>query len=305
MDPLLPDQKIPEEPKPATPETKPLFAKNIEPLRTYQSDMAEALREQQGSVIKIAIAEQKKKEDTAKLISPVAKKNIAFLVGSIACLVIAGGIFGYLYFFHDSDPIVVEKKPTIETLIFADAHQSVDTGSLLTKKQLVDAIREKLILPQDAGKITAILLTAPTYPGARMLTTEEFLKKLESDADPTLIRSFDEEYMFGTHMEIVNVPFLIFKTNSYDTAFSGMLTWERKLFDNMYELFGLSIEGDNAALFQKKFEDIIVENRDGRVLRDGAGNIVMVYVFLDTETILVTTSIDTIKEILVRLQTPL
>lgn len=296
MDPLEVPKKNPTE-KP--PEEK-YFSEELKTLRTYQGDMADALREQQGSVIKIAMAEQKKKDEEQVILSPTSRKNIGFIFLSVIALLLGASIFVYLHFFKKEEVIIVDRAPTISSLVFAEHTEAIPTEDLLTRKQFGEKIANHVSATVREPGLTNLVLTVPTDTGTRLLTTEEILTKLESSAPTAFIRSLASEFMLGIHTSSTNAhPFLIFTGDSYEAALAGMLAWETMLFDATYSLFAVPIEGTE--LFEKDFQDIIIDNRDGRVLRKVTGEPVLMYVFLNTETIIITDNIATVREIIDRL----
>jgi tRNA(His) 5'-end guanylyltransferase len=44
-----------------------------------------------------------------------------------------------------------------------------------------------------------------------------------------------------------------------------------------------------------EFVDSVISNRDVRILKDGAGNIILIYVFTDNNTLVITSSETTMK----------
>ncbi len=278
------------------------FSSNLKTLRTYAGDMATALNEQQGSVIKIAMAEHSKKEREIDRISPASKKNLTLLIVSFVAVVLAVGAIFYVTKIKKDTVVAVDKKPTINSLVLSETSESIATEDILTGKELSDTIAVLVARERPVG-VSNIILTTPTETGSRLLMVEEFLNKLETDRGGALTRSLLPEYMIGIHtIDTAHNPFIFLKTTSYEIALAGMLDWENKLFDNFYGIFGVAPTSDNKYLFEKKFEDIIVENRDGRILRDSTGAPVLIYIFLSTDTMLLTNSYDTIKEVISRLE---
>ena len=72
-------------------------------LRTIATDMARAVREQELSVIKIALAEQKKREAIEEYNAPTSKKNLSYIFGSLIFIALAGGVIWYFYLKPSSD----------------------------------------------------------------------------------------------------------------------------------------------------------------------------------------------------------
>ncbi len=92
-------------------------------------------------------------------------------------------------------------------------------------------------------------------------------------------------------------PFILLRTSQFDAAFAGMLGWEQFMSADLTPLFGEVVvstldpqartAGSERASF---FTDGIIANRSGRILYDELGLERIVYVFVDQETILITTT---------------
>ena len=83
-----------------------------------------------------------------------------------------------------------------------------------------------------------------------------------------------------------------------------MLQWETNLWQDFKELF--SLKSDNSTpdasfgIEIKKFQDGTFNNKDCRLIKDVSGNIIFLYSIIDENTIVITTSTDTLKEIINR-----
>lgn len=298
MEPNKPEEnKAPETPpvQPAPPAINP----SIKTLRTYAGDMAEAVREQQGSVIKVAIAEEKKRQQEHEALSPTSKVNLILLVSGIGFVLVAALVVWYLETHRHLGPTVEPTTTNETTVLPAD---QLKTLSATTKEELYRIF-------QDAGKTEApegaITLFTVTNPASNTtLSGQDILNFLEAGVSASFTRSITgpASIGFATHAK-TNVPFLLLKINSYDSALIGMLGWERKLLDDLYQLFGISITTDRNYLFESKFQDTIIQNRDARILKDKEGKTVLVYIYLNTSSILLTTDETIIPDILARLNT--
>ena len=80
-----------------------------------------------------------------------------------------------------------------------------------------------------------------------------------------------------------------------------MLKWEERMAREILPLSGTSVEG---ALADKKFQDIVVKNRDLRALLNEQGDIVLLYTFYDRETLIITRTTSTLDEVITRLTRP-
>ncbi len=79
-----------------------------------------------------------------------------------------------------------------------------------------------------------------------------------------------------------------------------MLEWEKSMARDLFPLFGEA----NTEFYEKKFEDLTIKNKDMRVILDKNREILLLYSFLGRNTIIITTSKDTLDEIINRIQRP-
>jgi hypothetical protein len=73
------------------------------------------------------------------------------------------------------------------------------------------------------------------------------------------------------------------------------------MLSDLHGFFGINISSDTNYLFTKDFEDGIVENKNARILYDKDGNMVMMYIFADESSVVITDSTQTASEIMLRL----
>ena len=95
--------------------------------------------------------------------------------------------------------------------------------------------------------------------------------------------------------------FILLKVNSFSEIFPVMHAWEGKMLYDLHGFFGVDITPETNNLFTKNFEDGIVENKNTRALYDDMGNTVLMYVFLDDTSVIITDSVNATKEVLLRL----
>ena len=84
-------------------------------------------------------------------------------------------------------------------------------------------------------------------------------------------------------------------------VFPAMKDWEAKIFYDLHGFFGININADTNYLLQKDFEDGIVQNKNARILHDTNGRIVLMYVYLEDGSLLVTNSETAVGEVITRL----
>jgi hypothetical protein len=95
--------------------------------------------------------------------------------------------------------------------------------------------------------------------------------------------------------------FILLQVRSMSDVFSVMKDWENKMFFDLHGFFGVQINADTNYLLQKDFEDGIIQNKNARILRDNNGNIVLMYIYTDNTSVLITTTENTVREVIGRL----
>lgn len=301
-------------------------------LRTYESDIADAIRNEESSIIKIAVAE-KKREQTMEPLKPEPSKVNFLMLGLSILLVLAGlatlGTFVY---------VMIKQAGTrpVETATETKVAATETSREISVKPadNIIDALKnaQASLTPEDGPLASLVFLQSTTTVGAKgtPMSAETFMGRLSSGAPSWLVRSFEQNFIVGFYLRgSENQPFIILKTSSYENAFSGMLTWENTIAGDLKRILPQYTETTvirpAVATTTKKtgtttpaaatttivasipyadhFEDIVVRNKNVRALKDMSGNIILMYSFPDKETLIITSSDAAIKEIFSRLTT--
>jgi hypothetical protein len=282
--------------------------KDIKVLRTYTSDMAEAIRTNEMSVIKIALAEKEKREqeDLYKKAEGSNASKIFLIIGGI--IFIVGAIFGSSY-------LIQKKKekdtplPTIsniETFISYDSKSLIDTTTVTNKDDLINLVKKEIKI--NDGLIKAIFFIKKTEMSSTLITTNDFLSLIETTAPNTLIRSLSDTYLFGKYSNENAVKendksaiFLVLGTKDYNLAYASMLEWEKTMLKDLYVLFDIDVSKSSNQIFEKQWKDIIINNKDARVLYGDNGEGILYYVFVNKNNFVITNNIEGLKEVITRL----
>ncbi|MFH1454816.1 MAG: hypothetical protein ABIF22_00615 [bacterium] len=295
------DIPTPEEPKK---QNRPI-------IRTYKSDVEKTIQTSHISSINIAMAESRKMMEQAKRTEAEAKntginKNILI----ISLVLIFGGVLTFLIpqvliQLQSGQKTVPAEIVSSKPIMMADLEEKmnikdINLGRLSTTlKERVEQSSTKL------GQIKKIYLTEGEGVGEKLITSSKFLELAKINVPSEIQRTLKSPYIFGLHNYNGNQRFLILKVGSFDTTFSGMLYWETTLWQNFKELFGLQTENSTSsnlfAIEIKKFQDATFNNKDCRVVKNVSGNIIFLYSIIDENTIVITTSTDTLKEIIKRI----
>ncbi len=95
--------------------------------------------------------------------------------------------------------------------------------------------------------------------------------------------------------------FILIKVRSITDVFNSLRSWEPNMLTDLHGFLGLNISSASNYLFTKNFTDGIIDNKNARILYDQNGNIVLMYVFADDNSVVITDSQNAAKEIILRL----
>jgi len=280
-------------------------------IRTYKSDAEEIIKSDHISSINMAVAENKRMIERLKQNGEEIKKtntNKIIIIASTILIAIGFLVFGISFLLNKKTdtktPIVIE----IPKIITVDTEEKIDIDSIdlnrikITIKERINQSATKL------GQIKQFTLFENDGISDNIITSESFIKLLKLNIPNKLLRIARPEYLLGMHNFDGNQKFLILKTNSYDITFAEMLSWENYLWQDFKEVFELSTretslnEGvQSVGIEVKQFQDMIFSNKDCRVVKDTSGKIVFLYSIINPETVVITTSTNTLKEIINRI----
>ena len=275
---------------------------NLKTIRTYMTDMADTVRANEISVIKVALAEQNKheREDLNRKIEGTPVKKIFWLIGGV--IIIAGAIYG-IYFLNQQKKKIDTPAPMIkETSIIS---YDITTPVLITGSKIltdeINIVKKEIVANNKTGSINFISLFTETNGVKEPILVKNLFTYLGFTAPSSLVRSLSDSYMIGTYNNGSPKLFIIFQTQNYENTYAGMLDWEKTLASDMFNLFDLNTNENKLKLNEMKWKDIIINNKDARVLNNENDVPILYYLFADKNNLVIADSVDTLKEIISRL----
>ena len=213
------------------------------PVRTYQEDIADAIKNDNVSMIKIALAE-KKRQDGGKsfnsIIEPEVRNSSTYIIAGIAFVVVIliGLAFGYIYI--QSQNTIRQATDTaqmqVPQIIYTEMSSNIDTDGI-DSNAIFKAINQEKMGLMDTGTMKALYLTTGQGTSTQALSTEQFFQILGTRAPNSVIRSLDPNFLLGVYAYTPREMFAIFKVKSYDAAFAGMLDWEPNIETDVGNIF--------------------------------------------------------------------
>ena len=275
----------------------------IQTLRTYNGDVADAVKEDNLTVTKMAVATQKRQEAREKGAEINKKPEVSkiYIFGAIVTMILfVGGVGAVAFTFFKKENVqttaIQKKEPSV---LASEQQVSFD----ITKAQKMDVLsrmaEELSNIPKDQNVREIIPTIKLTEGSSQKATIEQFLGTINTHIPDKLLRSLYPNYFLGINFAGTGEPFMVFFTSSYDIAYPSLLEWEGFLKDDLAAYFYPSATSTSDYIFK----DVIIYNHDTRALQGKNGDIAFFYTIIDSKTIIFARTSSTLKEILERIRT--
>jgi hypothetical protein len=276
---------------------EPKEEKPLKQIRTFQGDIAEALKHESQSVVSIVEREHAKREeagkDSAYTDNPSPDhshlwRTALLILGTVILLGIGGYGGWYAYTEYQTKTALPTVYVPANQLLTPTTSFDLNVTSL-DRAGLLSAILTSAEKNLASGGIEAVEVREGDGQSATLTTTEHFfVRYLETQAPASLIRAFDPLFYLGflgpNSGESTNHPFILVKLDSFENAFPGMLLWESTMGKDLLPLISPTADPSNP----NKFQDITIQNKDARILKDSSGSTVLLYSFYDNNFLIIT-----------------
>lgn len=285
-------------------------------LRTMKTDMAEAIKNQNETLVSIKISEEKKRSaslaqaretsstDTVTL--PSAPRPIGRIIVILVILIIVSiAVLAYVFVLPKLGGIKLPKftipsysvtpsqpnkqtnqqavKPLFPSLIPSQNEHRINITKV-TPDEVSNEISAEINQGSASGAIKNIYLEEATGATSAEISANRFLTFTGNTIPETLSRSLEKKFMVGLFGETSGkaTPFIILEVSDHNTALAGTLEWEQNLPSFFKTVFGTKISGSTKV----KFLDIIISGKDSRALDSPFINTI-IYAFADKNTIVI------------------
>ena len=294
----------------------------LKALRTYKGDLEQVVGTDEGSLVGIASAESIKRysgqqvaptviENRANSNSEAIKKIGIVILSTILVVLGVGSAF---YFYGKSNSVIVNPTQNVSSFIFVDENYGFDITDLSRRQILNELTAINNSTNISLGRIRNVFITESFIDEQgleqrALVNASDFLKAIDAQVPASFLRSLGRDFMVGIHVFNGNQPFIILSTGFYENAFVGMLEWERDLKEDFTPFLGeekaktVDTTQTNTTVYKTTtptFSDAVLKNKDVRVLKDDDGKIILLYSFVDQNTIVITTNESTFSEVLSR-----
>jgi hypothetical protein len=279
-----------------------------ENLHTYTSDFADRIDQKSASTFSVLAAQGDTAARPATPLPALKKRSSLLPITAGIILILIGGTAAFGAYEFIARPSGAQPASSVPSLIVPDETTEVlGEGSALMQSIANIAAQPSV----DGTVIVTYVTSASTTPLGLARIPQPggtLIGKLGMNAPDILLRNIDESSTVGvvdggseTH------PFFIFKVTSYERTFAGMLAWEQtigtdlSLFYPAYADTAPTLTGATSTSVLKTkaaappipatpphFVDAIVANHDVRILKDTSGRSILLYGYVDKQTLVIT-----------------
>ncbi len=220
-----------------------------------------------------------KKSDTNSIVKWILLALIA-LVGVVLAVIAS------MYFNGETDTTQPEtsvtQTPLIPSFFAVDTQIAVPLES--DGRTFLTTLRDTITTAPKG--VVQFYPTLPSDTTTRPASSAEILSFLQVGLNEKAQRTIEDTMMLGSITTTKNEPYLIIQSYNFDVLFSGMLTWEKNMYADFAPVFGSSYTEVGT------FSDMIVKNKSVRVLSDRSNKPVLLYSFIDQNTVVITESVE-------------
>lgn len=293
---------------------KPRGAKPSSLLHTYKGDVQNLVKKRKLSLMRMAASEADKSGHSAystngqKSVGTQSNKLLVTVLSLVLLGVVALGATYYMSILRNQAAQPIQPQHT--SMIFTEKMEVVDATDNTSRalkqelaKMLVNGYYSfgsvvELLITKQVNNVEARSIETVVLPGA------DILKIFDISLDDRFLDLLVGQSILGIHASKENIPFLVVQTNLYDHVFEKMLKWESDIEQDLAPLFSPNGVYAEPVMFSgdASFKDTVMNNLDVRVLRDADNKTRLMYSFVDKNTLLITTDVNTLIEISERLR---
>lgn len=264
-------------------------------IQTYAEDMAFVIENDKEGLVRKIIHGEEQRENEKKNLSPNSQKNKLLIILSLCFVFLSMAIILSFIFFKKENTVVVEKQ--FIPIIFNDKSKFFEIKDLKKDEIVQTIINETNRVDLKNGGVEGIYLSLDK----NVVSLRKFLNVVGSSLVLPSLDYVSDNFLMG----VVNTQnrdfFILIKVRSIPDIFTNLRTWEDEMFQEMHAFWNMGLSAETNDLLSKGFVDGVVENRNARILYDKDNHIVMMYIFADDNSIIITNTISAAHELMLRI----
>lgn len=232
----------------------------LPPIRTFEADIAESMREKQTSVIHIALAEQEKEREHSVYEKKAQGRTWLYITSLLFFIVSIATIFFVFFQTSDTSQIAVTPITQITSPLVRTDEQKTILVDVLNRDNIVASIASTSSISSVLNVYTNILLYTEDKTTEKIIRQAmplaSFLANVFPNAPEVLKRSLREEFAIVAR-GLTGMPLaFVFQAEDYERTVVGLNSWERTMVADFAPLFRYSTRIDVPEQFEVE-EDVL------------------------------------------------
>ncbi len=262
-------------------------------IHTVNQDISKALSGSSARLVKKAIDVAKEQEEIET--ERTLDSNLNKFLFSLAILFLISSVGFLIWSFQKKDHSV-----TIDPIIMYQGLITYEQTKVIGDFEAKPSLMNQKFKDAETA-VTAQGITRFRFKNIDPVSTANLIQAFGWKPGDKFTGGLENTFDFGIYTKgEKKSPFILFKTNGSDQAFSGFSFWEDGILFDLGQMFTINAQTAFDPIYQKKFESITIESHDGRVLYDADNNPLLIMIFVDDTHALVTNSKEAVVEILNR-----
>ena len=215
----------------------------------------------------------------------------------VGLLFILFGFTTLFYFILTRDIPTVPTEKQFMPLIFSDTSIFIEVKDF-KKEEIVRTVFNGVNTTKvKNGGVEGIYLTYDK----KVIGLGKFITLIEGNFILSDINLVNDDFLLGVVNGETKDFFILLKMRSMADIFNSLRAWENKMFFDLHGFFGVDISLETKDLLTANFEDGVVKNKNARILYGQDGKIVMMYIFANDTSVIITNTESAAQEIMLRL----
>ncbi len=263
-------------------------------IHTYERDLANAMNATDATIVQQMLTSAREREATMNALITHKKQRGWYILSSILLLLIALGAFGYSVYHFKT--LTVPIKKSISVGVFSSTPPIIASGTDI--RQTITNLTKETDLPRRKPLLVQLLNNDKEQ---LPLSVDQLFSFMEASPDGALRMVFDNVRLGVVNIDNQSVSFIIASVFDAEIASKELLLAEPTMLPTFYNALGINL-GEYSTEAGRGFDAEYVYNLPVRILRgaqsgENAGEIILLYGFVDSNTVVITTHPDALRMI--------
>jgi len=264
-------------------------------VQTYAEDIVNVIENNKEGLIKKIIHGEEEHEIEKRNLSPESKKNKFFMFASLILIFVALTTLFFFIFTKDNSTVPIEIQ--FVPIIFVDKSAFFEVKDFRKDKIAQTVLNEVNGTIVKNGGVEGIYLSS----AKKVVGLREFISLIKGNFILGNIDFVKDNFLLGVVNGKTKDFFMLIKMRTLPDIFDSLRIWENKMFLDLHGFFAIDISPETNYLLTKEFQNGIVENKNARILYDKDNRILMMYIFADDSSVIITNTPSAVHEIMLRL----